>query len=74
MLEELFFNHLLCPSIQDQYGGSQSNTVVPTGNGTSLDVGTHSVNAAKLEEQFLSGNVTPKVLCDLFDPLLFGKT
>ncbi|PSS30082.1 Protein REVEILLE like [Actinidia chinensis var. chinensis] len=48
-------------AIQDQYGGSQSNTVVPTGNGTSLDVGTHSVNAAKLEEQFLSGNVTPKV-------------
>ena len=75
VLEELFFNHLLRPSIQDQYGDSQSNTVVPTGNGTSLDVGTHSVNTAELEEHFLSGNdYAPKVLCNLFDPLLFGKT
>ncbi|GFZ09604.1 homeodomain-like superfamily protein [Actinidia rufa] len=49
-------------AIQDQCGGSQSNAVVPTGNGVSLDAGTHSVKAAELEEQFLSGNdYAPKV-------------
>uniref|UniRef100_A0A5B7A9A9 Uncharacterized protein n=1 Tax=Davidia involucrata TaxID=16924 RepID=A0A5B7A9A9_DAVIN len=49
-------------AIQDQSGGTRSNTVLLTGNLVSLDAGPHSVKGVQLKEQFPSADdYAPKV-------------
>ena len=42
--------------IQDQSGGTQSNTVLSKGNPNLVDVGVSCVKGGQLKEQFPSGN------------------
>ncbi|KDP35732.1 hypothetical protein JCGZ_10504 [Jatropha curcas] len=49
-------------AVQDQCGGTRSNTVLPAGNGISLNAGLHNLTGAQIKEQFTCGNeYCPKV-------------